>query len=407
MGTSSRSFLKLGDDMPGTSSAIGSQDAADRLGYTRQHVRRLIRAGHLRGRKLGRDWFVDPDSVGAYLASLENHELPLDPRTERGSAKASTNTHTESSVRDIMSGGEASLERKRLAKRLAWDNGGRPEFTTHTIRTGDARSMAEIKPGSIHLVVTSPPYFDLVEYEAAQRTSGQIGNLGDYESFLAELTKVWKRCFDALVPGGRLCVVVGDVCLSRRSVGRHHVLPLHADISLQCRQLGFDYLTPILWSKIANMSTEVGGGSRFLGKPYEPNAIIKNDTEYVLLFRKPGSYRKPTHMQRALSLLDAEDHRKWFRSAWTDIRGESRKAGHPAPFPVEIPFRLINMFSFVGDTVLDPFWGTGTTTVAALRATRSSAGYEIERAYLEIGRDRLAQVDNSVVPPRIDFVGLS
>jgi site-specific DNA-methyltransferase (adenine-specific) len=155
------------------------------------------------------------------------------------------------------------------------------------------------------------------------------------------------------------------------------------------------------------MSTEVGGGSRFLGKPYEPNAIIKNDTEYVLLFRKPGSYRKPTHMQRALSLLDAEDHRKWFRSAWTDIRGESRKAGHPAPFPVEIPFRLINMFSFVGDTVLDPFWGTGTTTVAALRATRSSAGYEIERAYLEIGRDRLAQVDNSVVPPRIDFVGLS
>ncbi|MGH7503819.1 MAG: DNA-methyltransferase [Longimicrobiales bacterium] len=297
------------------------------------------------------------------------------------------------------------MDRKRHAKRVAWANGGRPEFTSHTIRVGDARVMKELKPESVHLVVTSPPYFDLVEYEIARSTLGQIGNSTNYEAFLEELDHVWKRCFDVLVPGGRLCVVVGDVCISRREVGRHHVIPLHADIAVRCRQIGFDYLTPILWSKIANMSTEVGGNARFLGKPYEPNAIIKNDTEYILLLRKPGSYRKPTAMQRALSLLESDDHRRWFRSVWTDVRGESRRAGHPAPFPIEIPFRLVNMFSFVGDTVLDPFWGTGTTTLAALRAARSSVGYEIEPAYLTIGRERFAQIDNTVVPPRISFVG--
>lgn len=168
--------------------------------------------------------------------------------------------------------------------------------------------------------------------------------------------------------------------------------------------IGFDYLTPIYWSKIANMATEVGGSARFLGKPYEPNAIIKNDVEYILLLRKPGGYRRPTNVQRALSLLDAEDHRRWFRSVWSDIRGESRKAGHPAPYPVELARRLIMMFSFVSDTVLDPFWGTGSTSCAAIKAARSSVGYEIERGYLDIGRDRLRQLDSSVVRPRLEFV---
>lgn len=388
-----------------TKFAVTSQGAADRLGYTRQHVRRLIRTGQLKGAKVGRDWVVDPDSIDTYVASLENHELPL--RASQHVTKDAPDASARLSVQDIMSGGEASLELKRQAKRMAWSNGGRPEFTNHSIRAGDARVMRGLDPDSVHLVVTSPPYFDLVEYESEERTKGQIGNLADYPLFLAELRRVWQRSFEALVPGGRLCVVVGDVCLSRKRAGRHHVLPLHADIALQCREIGFDYLTPILWSKIANMTTEVGGGSRFLGKPYEPNAIIKNDTEYVLLFRKPGSYRKPTHMQRALSLLDPDDHKRWFRSAWTDVRGESRKAGHPAPFPVEIPFRLINMFSFVGDTVLDPFWGTGSTTVAAVKAARSSIGYEIEPAYLRIGKERLAQVDSTIVPPRFQFVDRS
>lgn len=386
---------------------IDSQEAAKRLGYTRQHVRRLIREGQLRARKLGRDWFVEADSVDGYIAALANHELPLDrPALSRGSEPDAARGGSLS-IDDIMSGGEASLELKRQAKRLAWTNGGRPALTTHTMRLADARVMAQLAPNGVHLVVTSPPYFDLVDYEAARRTAGQLGNSSDYGSFLEELDQVWRRCFDVLIPGGRLCIVVGDVCLSRRIAGRHHVLPLHSDIAVRCRQIGFDYLTPILWSKIANMSTEIGGSARFLGKPYEPNAVIKNDTEYILLLRKPGSYRKPTPMQRALSLIEEDDHRRWFRSVWTDVRGESRKAGHPAPFPVEVPYRLINMFSFVGDTILDPFWGTGTTTVAALRTARCSIGYEIEEAYLNIGRERLSQIDASVVPPKVEFLGPS
>lgn len=308
-------------------------------------------------------------------------------------------------VQEIMSGGEPSLELKRLAKKLAWENGAPPESTLHRIFLDDARKMDQLAGEEVQLVVTSPPYFNLVEYEAEEDTSGQLGAFEGYEAFLDSLDQVWRRCFDLLTPGGRLCIVVGDVCLSRREAGRHHVIPLHADISIRCREIGFDYLTPILWSKIANMATEVGGSARFLGKPYEPNAIVKNDVEYVLFLRKPGSYRKPSHEQRALSLLEPEEHRSWFRSVWTDIRGESRKRGHPAPFPVELAYRLIKMFSFVGDTVLDPFWGTGSTTLAAIRAARSSVGYDVEPTYLGIGRDRLAQLD-AVIPARVEFPNL-
>ena len=307
------------------------------------------------------------------------------------------------SVEDIMSGGESSLELKRLAKAVAWANGSAPKKTTHRLFQGDAREMRELAE-PVHLVVTSPPYFNLIDYEGDAK-NGQLGDLDEYTSFLAELDRVWHRCFDLLVPGGRLCVVVGTVCISRRDAGRHHVLPLPADISVRARAIGFDYLTPIHWCKIANMATEVGGSARFLGKPYEPNAILKNDVESILLLRKPGGYRKPTPDQRALSLLGTEDHRRWFRSIWADVRGENRKRGHPAPFPVEIASRLIQMFSFVGDVVLDPFWGTGTTTVAAIQNTRSSIGYEIEPRYLEMGRERLSQLDAAAVPAHIDFGG--
>jgi len=306
------------------------------------------------------------------------------------------------SVDEIMSGGEPSVELKRLAKRAAWANGEAPQETLHSLYLGDARKMRELDGKAVDLVVTSPPYFDLVDYEGAD-VKAQLGNLDDYTQFLDELDKVWRRCFELLTPGGRMCVVVGDVCVSRREAGRHHVLPLHADISSRCRAIGFDYLTPILWYKIANMATEVGGSARFLGKPYEPNAIIKNDVEYILLLRKPGSYRNPTNAQRALSLLEAEEHRRFFRALWDDVRGESRKRGHPAPFPAEIAYRLITMFSFVGDTVLDPFWGTGSTTIGAIQASRSSVGYEIEPTYLGIGRGRLQQLDAASVPARVTF----
>jgi DNA modification methylase len=263
--------------------------------------------------------------------------------------------------------------------------------TSHRVILGDACVMQELTNESLHLVVTSPPYWVLKQYEQGAGLS-QLGHLEDYNHFLRELERSWQRCFDVLVPGGRLCIIVGDVCLPRRKVGRHRVVPLHADFSVQCRKIGFDYLTPILWYKIANAATEVdGNGSAFLGKPYEPNAIIKNDVEYILIFRKPGGYRKPSLEQRLLSLIEKENHARWFRAIWADIPGSARTKGHPAPYPVELPYRLIRMFSFVGDVVLDPFLGTGTTTEAAIRAGRSSIGYEIEEAYYKMVQDRFRQ----------------
>ena len=172
-----------------------------------------------------------------------------------------------------------------------------------------------------------------------------------------------------------------SVCLSRRkNSGRHTVVPLHASIQEQCRRIGFDNLAPIIWHKIANAAYEVEGAGGFLGKPYEPNAVIKNDIEFILMERKPGAYRKPALATRLMSVISARNHRKWFQQIWTDITGASTRK-HPAPFPVELAERLIRMFSFVGDTVLDPFSGSGTTSLAAARSGRNSIGVEIDSEY--------------------------
>jgi site-specific DNA-methyltransferase (adenine-specific) len=167
-------------------------------------------------------------------------------------------------------------------------------------------------------------------------------------------------------------------------------MPLHADIQVRARGFGLDCLTPILWHKIANGATEVeGNGAGFYGKPYQPGAVVKNDMEYILFLRKGGEYRKPSMLQKALSMLTKSEMQLWFRSFWSDIRGASTRGGHPAPYPVELAERLIHMFSFAGDTVLDPFLGTGSTTVAAIRAGRNSIGNEIEPKYLELARARI------------------
>ena len=163
--------------------------------------------------------------------------------------------------------------------------------TVHRLINGDARDLSFLDDESVHLVVTSPPYWNLKRYN---ENPDQLGHIQDYETFLRELEKVWRHVFRVLVPGGRLVCVVGDVCVARRNFGRHLVFPLHADICVICRRIGFDNLNPIIWHKIANASYEVANGSKFLGKPYEPNAIIKNDMEFILMQRKPGGYRKPS-----------------------------------------------------------------------------------------------------------------
>ena len=270
----------------------------------------------------------------------------------------------------------------------------------HRLVHGDARSMSFISNESIHLVVTSPPYWTLKRYN---ENDNQLGHIADYEEFLDELSKVWREIYRVLVPGGRLVCVVGDVCLSRRRHGRHLVMPLHSDICVICRKIGFDNLNPIIWHKIANANYEVNKGNKFLGKPYEPNAIIKNDMEFILMQRKPGGYRKPTHKQRELSRIKKEEYNEWFRQFW-NMSGASTII-HPAPFPFELAYRLIRMFSFWSDTVLDPFCGTGTTMLAAMKCDRNSIGIDIDEKYCQMALKRLQKHSSPLFSlERIEFI---
>lgn len=261
------------------------------------------------------------------------------------------------------------------------------DSTKHRLNRGDARDLSWIPNNSVHLVVTSPPYWTLKKYE---ERSGQLGEITEYEAFLDELDKVWRECARVLVEGGRMCCVVGDVCIPRKRDGHHRVMPLHADIQVRSRRLGLDCLTPIIWHKIANGVTEArGNGAGFYGKPYQPGAVVKNDVEYIIFMRKHGQYRKTSMLQKSLSMLAKDEMQAWFSPFWTDIKGASTRDGHPAPYPVELAERLVRMFSFAGDMILDPFLGTGSTTIAAIRAGRNSIGNEIEPKYLKLAQERV------------------
>ena len=268
--------------------------------------------------------------------------------------------------------------------------------TRHHLLQGDSRDLSLVDDDSVHLVVTSPPYWTLKKY---RDHDNQLGAVSDYEVFLQQLDEVWRHCFRVLVPGGRLVCVVGDVCLSRRkNGGRHTVVPLHAAIQEHCRGIGFDNLAPIIWYKIANAVFESGrNGGGFLGKPYEPNAVIKNDIEFLLMQRKPGGYRRPTVPTRILSIISNENHKQWFQQIWSGLTGASTRE-HPAPYPEELASRLIRMFSFVGDTILDPFMGTGTTTVAASRWGRNSIGVEIDPTYFKMAGQRIQKSVGGLFP---------
>ena len=265
--------------------------------------------------------------------------------------------------------------------------------TTHELLLRDARKMDLPATTMVHLVLTSPPYWTLKKYRDGP---AQLGSVADYDTFLSDLDEVWEQCYRALVPGGRLVCVVGDVCLSRRkNEGRHTVVPLHASIQEHCRKLGFDNLAPIIWHKIANAAYEVDNGSHFLGKPFEPNAVIKNDIEFILMERRPGGYRTPSVPTRVLSVIPAAKHQEWFQQIWEGLGGASTRE-HPAPYPLELAERLIRMFSFVGDTVLDPFLGTGTTSVAASRTGRNSIGVEVDPHYFAMARRRIEESASSL-----------
>ncbi|HEY9593802.1 MAG TPA: site-specific DNA-methyltransferase [Spirochaetia bacterium] len=250
------------------------------------------------------------------------------------------------------------------------------------LHQADSRSMPELAAGSVALVVTSPPYWQIKDYG----DPGQIGFGQSLHAYLRDLDRVWRECHRVTAAGGRLCVNIGDQFARASLHGRYRVIPLHAEIICQCVAAGWDYMGSIVWRKKTTMNTS--GGATVMGSyPYPPNGIVEIDFEYILLFKKPGTRPAVDPSLKREAAIDKEDWKTWFSGHW-DVGG-ARKRGHEAPFPEEIPLRLIRMFSFPGDTVLDPFLGTGTTAMAAVHLGRDAVGYEINADYLRAAREAL------------------
>jgi modification methylase len=271
----------------------------------------------------------------------------------------------------------------------------------HLLLQGDPRHMAAVPDESVHLALTAPPCWS----PDACRTDAFCAGI-DYDGFLSELEKVWKQVFRVLVPGGRLICVTGDIWLSQRKHRRHRVLPLTADICVACREIGYDNLNPIIWYRGPDGNGREKSATRFMGKPYEPNGMIGSDAAFILMQRKPGGYRKPTPEQRRESRIDKAKYHRWFRQFWRSPSGSSSDT--VTPFPVEIAERLIRMFSYHGDIVFDPFCGTGTTLVAALRCNRSGLGIEPDEDNCRIALNRVHEASNPLFNTiRLDFSKLS
>lgn len=270
--------------------------------------------------------------------------------------------------------------------------------TYHKIINGDSRNMIELKDESIHLVVTSPPYWQLKDYG----TENQIGFHDDYETYINHLNLTWQECHRVLHKGCRLCINIGDQFARSVYYGRYKVIPIHSEIIKFCETIGFDFMGSIIWQKATTMNT-TGGGSVMGSFPHPRNGIVKLDFEYILLFKKQGTAPKPTTEQKALSAMTTEEWNTYFNGHWY-ISGV-RQEGHLAMFPEELPHRLIKMFSFSGENVLDPFMGSGTTALAAKRLGRNSCGYEINPNFLPIIEKKLGVHENILFDEaRIDFV---
>ena len=262
------------------------------------------------------------------------------------------------------------------------DQATRP--TRHTIIIGDARSMHTVAERSVHLIVTSPPYWQLKDYGSPH----QIGFDDTYEDYINNLNLVWDECRRILVPGCRLCINIGDQFARAIYYGRYKVIPIRVEIIKFCESIGLDYMGSIIWQKVTTTNT-TGGASIMGSYPYPRNGIVKMDYETILLFRKPGRAETKISMERKQrSKLSNAEWNTFFSGHWK-FRGERQK-DHIAMFPPELPNRLIKMFSFVEDTVLDPFLGSGTTTLSAIGLERNSIGYEINRAFVPIMRTKLA-----------------
>lgn len=252
----------------------------------------------------------------------------------------------------------------------------------HILVKGDSRSMNYINDESIDLVVTSPPYWQLKDYG----DSRQIGFNQSYEDYINSLNLVWMECFRVLKSGSRLCINIGDQFARAVYYGRYKVVPIHSEIIRFCETLGFDFMGNIIWQKPTSMHT-TGGGKVMGSYPYPKGGIVKIDYENILLFKKPGASKPPITLIKEQSKLSDEEWRSFFTSHWT-FPGD-RQDKHIAVFPEELPYRLIRMFSFCGETVLDPFMGSGTTALAALNCGRNAIGYEINSDFFVFYTDKV------------------
>jgi len=246
--------------------------------------------------------------------------------------------------------------------------------TAHKIIFGDARCMNSIADKYVHLIVTSPPYWQLKDYGV----KGQIGFDDSYEDYINNLNLVWNECRRVLHDGCRLCINIGDQFARSVYYGRYKIIPIRTEIIRFCERIGFDYMGAIIWQKVTTCNTT--GGATVMGSyPYPRNGIVKLDYEFILIFKKHGKPPRVSSEIKEKSKLTNEEWNSYFNGHW-NFSGEKQDK-HLAMFPVELPKRLIRMFSFVGETVLDPFLGSGTTTLAAINEGRNSTGIEINRDF--------------------------
>ena len=254
--------------------------------------------------------------------------------------------------------------------------------TKHIIINGDCRKMAELSDKSVHLIVTSPPYWQLKDYGS----DNQIGFDDSYEQYINHLNLVWKECHRVLHDGCRLCINIGDQFARSVYYGRYKVIPIHSEIIRFCESVGFDFMGQIIWQKTTTMNT-TGGGAVMGSFPYPRNGIVKLDFEYILLFKKQGIAPKPTKEQKEQSAMTNEEWNTYFNGHWYFNGAKQDK--HLAMFPEELPKRLIRMFSFPEETILDPFMGSGTTAAVARALCRNSVGYEINTDFIPLIKSRI------------------
>ena len=269
--------------------------------------------------------------------------------------------------------------------------------TKHILINGDSRNMAALKDKSVQLIITSPPYWQLKDYGS----ENQIGFHDSYESYINNLNVVWTECNRVLQDGCRICINIGDQFARSVYYGRYKVIPIRTEIIRFCETLGLDYMGAIIWQKKTTMNT-TGGGAIMGSYPYPRNGILKIDYEFILIFKKQGKAQVPNKEEKEMSMLTKEEWNEYFASHWTFAGAKQDK--HIAVFPEELPARLIKMFSFIGETVLDPFMGSGTTALAAMKLQRNSIGYEINSEYKELYKQKVSNQDTLFFKNTFEYI---